>query len=63
MTFAETLKRHETKSNKFEFVKKEMLCWWIEKDYIDFIKEKTLTEELTLGETIELILSDVQLHL
>ena len=60
MTFPETLKRHETKSNKFDFGEEEMRRWWKEKDYIGFIKEKTLTEELTLDETVELILSDVQ---
>ena len=59
LTFAETLKRHETKNHKFEFGEKEMRRWWHEKDYIGFIKEKTLTEELTLDETVELILSDV----
>lgn len=60
LTFPETLKRHETKSNKSDFGEEEMRRWWKEKDYIGFIKEKTLTEELTLDETVELILSDVQ---
>ncbi len=60
LTFAETLKRHETKSNRFDFGETQMRRWWNEKDYIGFIKEKTITEELTLDETVELILSDVQ---
>lgn len=62
LTFAETLKRHETRSNRFDFGEKEMRRWWKEKDYIGFIKEKTLTEELALDETAAFILSDVQLH-
>lgn len=60
LPFAETLKRHESKSNKFDFGEKEMRRWWNEKDYLGFMKEKTLTEKLTLDETVELILSDVQ---
>lgn len=62
LTFAETLKRHETKTNKFDFGEKEMRRWWNEKDYLGFIKEKTLTEKLTLDETVEFIFSDVQSH-
>lgn len=60
LPFAETLKRHESKSNKFDFGEKEMRRWWNEKDYLGFMKEKTLTDKLTLDETVELILSDVQ---
>lgn len=62
LPFAETLKRHESKSNKFDFGEKEMRRWWNEKDYLGFMKEKTLTDKLTLDETVELILSDVQSH-
>lgn len=36
-----------------------MRRWWNEKDYIGFIKEKTLTKELTLNDAVELILADV----
>lgn len=60
LPFAETLKRHQTKSNKFDFGEEDMRRWWKEKDYIGFIKEKTLTEEMTLEETVELILADIR---
>ncbi len=60
LPFSETLKRHNTKSNRFDFGEEDMRRWWNEKDYIGFIKEKILTEELTLDDAVELILSDVQ---
>lgn len=62
LPFAVTLKRHESKSNKYDFGEEDMRRWWNEKDYIGFIKEKTLTEELTLDDAVDLILSDVQFH-
>lgn len=37
-----------------------MRRWWNEKDYIGCMKEKILTEELTLDDVVELILSDIQ---
>ena len=61
LPFEETLKRHETKSNKFDFGKEDMLRWWNEKDYIDFIHEETLTQDLALKDTIYKIVSQVQM--
>lgn len=60
LPFEETLRRHETKANNFEFGEKEMRQWWNEKDYIGFIPEKTINEEMSLDAVIEMILSDVQ---
>lgn len=60
LPFSETLKRHNTKSNKFDFGEEDMRRWWNEKDYIGCMKEKILTEELTLDDVVELILSDIQ---
>lgn len=61
LPFDETLKRHETKSNRFDFGEEDMRRWWNEKDYIGFIKEKTLTKELSLNDAVEFILSDVHI--
>lgn len=60
LPFDETLKRHETKNNKFDFGAEDMRRWWNEKDYVRFIKEKTLTEEMTLDDAVKMIVSDVQ---
>ena len=60
LPFDETLKRHETKNNKFDFGAEDMHRWWNEKDYVRFIKEKTLTEEMTLDDAVKMIVSDVQ---
>ena len=60
LSFEETLRRHETKANRFDFGEKEMRQWWNEKDYIGFIPEKTINEEMSLDAVIEMILYDVQ---
>lgn len=59
LPFDETIKRHATKNNRFDFGEEDMRRWWKEKDYIGFIKEKTLTKEFTLNDAVEFILSDV----
>lgn len=60
LPFEETLRRHETKEKRFEFDEEDMRRWWVEKDYIGFIPEKILNEDMSLEETVNLILSDVQ---
>ena len=60
LPFEETLRRHQTKANRFDFGEEEMRRWWNEKDYIGFIPETTLTEETSLDETVQKILSDIQ---
>lgn len=59
LPFDETLARHQTKPNSNEFGEAEMKRWWNEKDYIEIIPEKTLTKELSLNETIDMIYTDV----
>ena len=59
LPFEETLKRHETKANRFDFGEEDMRRWWNEKDYIGFIPEKSINEKLSPEETVDLILSDV----
>lgn len=59
LPFEETLLRHQTKPKRFEFGEEEMRRWWNEKDYIGFIPEKTLTEQVGLEEAVGLIYDDV----
>ena len=61
LPFEETLKRHETKEERFEFGEKEMRRWWNEKDYIGLIPEKTISKEMSLETVVNMILSDVQI--
>ena len=60
LPFEETLKRHETKTQKLEFGEADMRRWWNEKDYIGIIPEKTITKEMSLDAAIDMILSDIQ---
>ncbi|MDE6660023.1 MAG: kinase [Eubacterium sp.] len=57
--FEETVKRHATKTNKFSFGENEMRRWWRDKDYIGFIKEKNITSDFSIDETICRICNEV----
>ncbi|MCL1823369.1 MAG: uridine kinase, partial [Oscillospiraceae bacterium] len=52
LPFEETLKRH-TERNYTAFGEKEMREWWAEKDFIFNIKEKIITKEMSIDETVE----------
>ena len=58
LPFEETLRRHETKPNRFEFGEEDMRRWWKEKDFIGFIPEKTFGPEVTLETAVRQILLD-----
>lgn len=62
LPFEETLKRHETRAQKFEFGEVEMRRWWNEKDYIGIIPEKTITKDVSIESAIDMILSDIQIN-
>ena len=54
--FEETLARHETKSNKFEFGEADMRRWWKEKDFIGFIPETVFKEDVSIEMAVSKIL-------
>lgn len=55
LPFEETLLRHNTKPNKADFGEQDMRRWWKEKDYINIIPERTITQEQSLDETVDII--------
>lgn len=55
LPFEETLKRHQTKPNCHEFGEAAMRGWWKEKDYIGTIPEQTISPDMGLEETVEMI--------
>lgn len=57
--FEETVIRHKTKVNCNDFGESDMKRWWNEKDYIGTIEEKVLTKELSIDQTIEIIMKDI----
>ena len=59
LPFEETLKRHRQKPNANDFGEPEMRRWWREKDYLDHIHEKTISKEMSIRETVELIYGDL----
>jgi hypothetical protein len=59
LAFNETLQRHHTKPNYNDFGENDMKRWWIEKDFIEIIEEKILTQELSIDETIDIIMKDL----
>ena len=59
LPFEETLKRHAAKSNHSDFGEKEMRRWWNEKDYIGFIPETNILKDVSLDDTVELIVKAI----
>ena len=59
LPFEETLRRHETKPNRFEFGEEDMRRWWKEKDYIGFIPETIISQDVPLETAAERILSEI----
>lgn len=60
LTFEETLRRHETKPNRFDFGEADMRRWWKEKDYIRFIPERIFGADVPLETAVRQVLSDIQ---
>ena len=59
LSFEETLQRHQTKPNCNEFGESDMKQWWNEKDFIESIEEKILSQELIIEETVDMIIKDI----
>ncbi len=55
LSFEETLSRHNTKPNRADFGETEMRRWWKEKDYIGSIPERTITENMSISDTADMI--------
>ena len=53
--FEETVRRHQTRSKAAEFGTDVMREWWKEKDYLDLIKETTITEDKSKDEIVNVI--------
>lgn len=59
LPFEETLQRHATKPNRAEFGEQDMRRWWKEKDYNDVIPEKTITRDMSISDTVDMIYNAV----
>lgn len=59
LSFEETLRRHSTKPNRFDFGEEDMRRWWREKDYLSIIPETVLGEGIGLEEAVEKIYQEV----
>lgn len=55
LPFEETLQRHATKPNRAEFGEQDMRRWWKEKDYTNVIPEKTITRDMSISDTVDMI--------
>lgn len=59
LPFEETLRRHATKPNRAEFGEQDMRRWWKEKDYTNVIPEKTITRDMSISDTVDMIYNAV----
>lgn len=60
ISFEETLKRHQTRSNRYEFGEEVMKSWWVDKDYSEILNEAMITESKSKEEIAQEILHDIQ---
>lgn len=59
LPFEETLFRHSTKPNRFDFGEEDMRRWWREKDYLTVIHESIFNKDLSLEDAVGKIYGDV----
>ena len=57
--FGETLRRRKTRPAWLEFGEEDMRRWWKEKDYIGFLPETVIPQEMSLSETVDMVLKDL----
>ncbi|GGA60076.1 kinase [Ornithinibacillus halotolerans] len=60
LSFEETVKRHNTRSKKFEFGEDALRRWWNQSDYLGVDGETLFTDEMTEDEVMEVILSQIE---
>lgn len=58
LSFEETVKRFQTKNN-VDFTEWDMKRWWNEKDILGFSNEKMITKEMSVEDTVKMILGDI----
>lgn len=60
LTFEETVKRHNSRAKKMDFGKETLRTWWSPNDYLGLEGEKYLTENLSQGDVLKLIINQLQ---
>lgn len=59
VSFEETVKRHKSKPNAHEFGEEDMRRWWNQDDYIGFIDEIALNDEIEQDDIVNMIYKDI----
>lgn len=60
LTFEETCRRHATRPKSREFGEDSLARWWVEKDYLPNIPEKTIPATSSLENSLQTILKDIK---
>ena len=60
LSFEETVKRHNSRSKKFEFGEESLRAWWSPNEYLDVDGEVKLTDEMSQSHIFELILNQIK---
>lgn len=59
LSFEETVIRHKKRPQAQEFGEDSLRKWWLDKDYLEVMNEKTLTQELSQEEIVAKILEEL----
>lgn len=57
--FEETVRQHRSRDKAAEFDEDEMRKWWLGRDHIGIIPEKTITQDISLEAAVDMIYNDV----
>ena len=60
LSFEETVKRHNSRSKKFEFGEESLRAWWSPNETLDVDGEVRLTDEMSQNYVFELILNQIK---
>ncbi|MER2169262.1 MAG: kinase [Psychrobacillus psychrodurans] len=60
LSFEETVKRHNSRTKKFEFGEDSLRAWWNPNDYLSVEGEIILTDEMSQSDVFELILDQIK---
>lgn len=60
LSFEETVKRHNSRSKKFEFGEASLRAWWNANEYLGVDGDVKLTDEMSQSDVFELILSQIK---
>jgi len=62
LSFQETVKRHNTRSQRLEFGEDSLRLWWTPNDYLGVEGERKLTNEMSQQDIVKLVINQLEVE-